>query len=247
MYIDYVHTNPSATKRHFASIQRLGKCFNRYTHPYKHTHTFPIHMCTRTLVQLTFSWFSPSTLFDWIELECSLSHHHNLVWVIERVCVCVLQRERKREKIFKIMIVELVVSRRGGLLYSFLINSCVSVCLWLAISVASSPANEFRLSLASVLWPSFILHKENPLLQLESSLWPWQAVICQESTSLKFSFCYWHQWIELSMCWKYWNPPKYWHDSEEPGLLLASVCIFIHSIFSFLFFFFWVSYFPCCF
>lgn len=115
-----------------------------------------------------------------------------------------------------------------ALFHSFLVNShvsmpvnlsecvCVCACPWLTISASTSPANEFKLW-ASVLWPGFIPQKDTPLLQLESSLWPWQTVICRESTSLEFSFCYWLQWIELSMCWKYWNPPNYWHDSEEPA------------------------------
>lgn len=62
---------------------------------------------------------------------------------------------------------------------------CVCVCPWFAISAATSPANEFN---SSVLWLGFILQRENPPLQLESSLWPWQTVICQESASLEFSF-----------------------------------------------------------
>lgn len=103
----------------------------------------------------------------------------------------------------------------------------VCVCPWLAISAATSPANEFN---SSVLWPGFILQRENPPLQLESSLWPWQTVICQESTSLEFSFCHWLQWIELSMCWKYWNPPKYWHDSEEPAYCCPA-CVYADTVF----------------
>lgn len=87
MYIDYALTNPFVTKRHFASIQQLCKGFCKYTycdkHSYTHTHSYPFHMCTRPLVQLTFCWFSPFTLFSWIELECSLSYTQNLLRDIE--------------------------------------------------------------------------------------------------------------------------------------------------------------------
>ena len=56
-------------------------------------------------------------------------------------------------------------------------------------------------------------------LTLSAPAWVLPAALadCQESTSLDFSFYYWLQWIELSMCWKYWKAPTFWHISEEPA------------------------------
>lgn len=42
------------------------------------------------------------------------------------------------------------------------------------------------------------------------------------------------------MCWKYWNPPTYWHDSEEP--VYCCVCI---SKFHFLLYFVFFALFTC--
>lgn len=104
---------------------------------------------------------------------------------------------------------------------------------WLTVSAASSPANEFRLG-ASVLWPGFMLQNEHSLRELESSLWTWQTVICRESTSLEFSFCYWLHWTELStMCWKILEAPKILAWLRRASLVLPCMCICLHSCFMF--------------
>jgi len=161
------------------------------------------------------------------------------------VCVCVwnaecwaVSNEKRGRGLFPSILINSSVSASSvstpvNLSEFVCICVCVCVCVCVCLLLTRHKCSHFSSQWASVLWPGFILHKEHPPLQLESSLWPWQTVVCQESTRLELFLCYWLQWIELSMCWHYWNPLEILAGSRGACLLLPCMCV--HS----------VSYHPC--